>query len=191
MTFGPRLGPAVLLWAELAVFALIAFWLGRTGWTPLKATDWLLLGLGLSTISWSMLLVFGLWILALAFWQRREPALSRRWFNASFVMLGALSVAVLAGLLFTVPDGLLGRPDMHITGNGSSWSVLRWFTDRTTGILPQPSAITVPLWAYKALLLLWALWLSFALIRWLKWAWSSWTEHGYWRGRVEAPSHGN
>jgi len=47
---GPRLGPAVLFWPLLAVFAGVAFGLGRlslvSGITPLRFHHWLLLGVG-------------------------------------------------------------------------------------------------------------------------------------------------
>jgi hypothetical protein len=32
-------------------------------------------------------------------------------------------------------------------------------------------------------MLLWALWLSFALLRWLPWAWRQYASEGVWRGR--------
>jgi hypothetical protein len=35
-------------------------------------------------------------------------------------------------------------------------------------------------------MLAWALWLSFALLRWLPWAWRSFSNDGFWRGRVKA-----
>ena len=35
-------------------------------------------------------------------------------------------------------------------------------------------------------MLLWALWLSFALLRWLPWSWHCYTSGGLWRGKVVA-----
>jgi hypothetical protein len=58
---------------------------------------------------------------------------------------------------------------------------LRWFADRTDSILPQASVFTAPLWLYKVLILAWALWLSFALIRWLPWVWHAFAQDGLWR----------
>jgi hypothetical protein len=48
-------------------------------------------------------------------------------------------------------------------------------------VLPTASAWSVPLWIYKALILAWALWLSFALLRWLPWVWRCFSSQGYWR----------
>ena len=56
-TNGPRLGPAVLYWPELAVLVLFAWLLGRIDWTPLRTRHWLLLGLGFSTFNWPVLAI--------------------------------------------------------------------------------------------------------------------------------------
>jgi hypothetical protein len=39
------------------------------------------------------------------------------------------------------------------------------------------------MWVYKVLILAWALWLSFALLRWLPWVWRSFAGEGLWRSR--------
>jgi hypothetical protein len=41
----------------------------------------------------------------------------------------------------------------------------------------------VPLWVYRFLILAWALWLAFALLRWLRWGWDSFTTGGLWKPR--------
>jgi hypothetical protein len=41
------------------------------------------------------------------------------------------------------------------------------------------------MWIYKALILVWALWLSFALVRWLPWVWKCFSSDGYWRSRKD------
>jgi len=58
---------------------------------------------------------------------------------------------------------------MQIVGNGSDSSNLNWYQDRTSPQLPSASVISVPLLAYKALMLAWALWLAYALLKWLQW----------------------
>jgi hypothetical protein len=37
------------------------------------------------------------------------------------------------------------------------------------------------MWWYKAAMLLWALWLAFALVRWLPIAWKALGSGGFWR----------
>ncbi|HZW51002.1 MAG TPA: hypothetical protein VFF05_04015, partial [Rudaea sp.] len=63
-TWGPQAGPAVLYWGELIVMVLVAFALSRSRRTRLKFRDWLLLGLGFSTFSWSALIVVVVWLFA-------------------------------------------------------------------------------------------------------------------------------
>jgi len=46
----------------------------------------------------------------------------------------------------------------------------------------------VPMWIYKVLILAWALWLSFALLRWLPWAWREFVADGLWRPKSAAQS---
>ena len=181
---GPALGPAVLYWSELAVFILIALALGRIRTTPLRTHHWLLLGLGFSTFSWGVLVLIGVWLFALARRRNASMPASNTLYNLVQVALALLTVATLAALLVAIPQALLGYPDMHVAGNGSTSGRLLWFSDRIAGELPVASAWSVPLWVYKGAILLWALWLAFALLKWLPWAWQSWTVGGLWRGRI-------
>ncbi len=173
--WGRGVGPAILYWGELALFVVIALALGRLRRTPLRTRDWLLLGLGLSTFSWWVLIVFGTWLFLLD--RRHDLRFEKRWqFNAAQILLGVLSVAALGVLVSAIPYGLLGAPDMGVHGD------LHWFMDRTASELPQPFVISVSIWFYKLAMLLWALWLSFALLRWLPWAWRQYASEGLWRG---------
>ena len=74
-------------------------------------------------------------------------------------------------------------PDMRIEQVGGSAEGLHWFLDRTDSALPQPFVISVSLWWYKLAMLLWALWLSFAVTRWVKWAWGLFIRDGLWQKR--------
>ncbi len=173
LTSGPTLGPAVLYWAELVVFLVLAWLLGKTRITPLRTRDWLLLGLGFSTFSWGVLGIVTAWLFAIG-WRAQTPEFGRSlWFNVRQVLLAMVSVIVLLTLVSAIPMALLGDPDMHVSGNGSSMHRLRWFADRSLSELPAPLVYSVPLWAYKILILLWSLWLSFALVRWLPWVWQA------------------
>ena len=183
-TSGDGVGPAVLYWSELVALGLLALLLARIPWTPLRWWHWLLLGLGFSTFSWFALALVAAWLVALGWRSRGIPTQSRWVFNLTQVALGGFSVIALASLLVSVPFGLLGTPDMHVTGNGSSNYFLRWFIDRSDGVVPSVSAVSVPLWIYKVAILAWALWLSFALIRWLPWAWKCFSADGLWRART-------
>jgi hypothetical protein len=184
-TWGPRVGPAVLYWGELLVMILVAYALSRTRRTKLTFVDWLLLGIGFSTFSWTALIVVVAWLFAFD-WRGRTTLASDGVFNFAQVSLAALTAIALLCLISAIPQGLLGQPDMHVTGYGSSAHALQWFDDRSTDSLPQAMAITLPLWVYKVLMLAWALWLANALIGWLRIAFASWTTDGYWRARKKA-----
>lgn len=170
---GGGVGPAVLYWAELAVFVALALLLGRLTRSPLQTHEWLLVGLGLSTFSWGVLLLFAVWVFAFE-WRRRWPGNVAPWvFNATQILLAILTLVALGSLLAAIPNGLLGSPDMHVTGAGSHAGHLEWFHDRVDQALPRPVAISVSIWFYKAAMLAWALWLSFAVVRWVRWAWDA------------------
>jgi hypothetical protein len=188
-TFGPDLGPGVLYWTEVVVLLIAAGILARSGdLTPLKTRHWLLLGLGFSTFSWLALAIVVAWLLVVGSQRRFKGLLSRETYNAAQAGIGLLSVVALITIVISLPAGLLGRPDMHIVGNGSYDNVLSWFGDRASGTLPDAFAISVPMWIYKVLILAWALWLSFALLRWLPWAWSEFIADGLWRPKSAAQS---
>lgn len=179
-TSGPVAGPAVLYWSEFALFALLAFALARLPRSPLKAWQWLLLGIGFSTFSWFALLLVVAWLFAID-WRARATLRQPAWFNLVQVGLGVLTVIAVLSLLAAVRQGLLGQPDMAVTGNGSSAHALRWFADRSAGVLPVASAWSLPLWLHKLAMLAWALWLANALVGWLRRGFAAWGEGGYWR----------
>jgi hypothetical protein len=183
---GPRLGPAVLFWSLLVVLVLIAFGLSQIHWVPLKRYEWMLLAIGLSQIPLpAAALVVG-WLVALGF-RRARPA-ERRWlFDLGQLALVGWTLTALGILVFAVHEGLMGTPDMQIRGNGSSTEVLQWFDDRTGPIAEQPYVFSVPMLAYRAAMLAWALWLAVSLLRWLRWGWLSFSEGGFWKSAPPKP----
>jgi hypothetical protein len=181
MTGGPRMGPAVLFWSYLIVVILAAIGLGRVPWTPLKTRDWLLLGLGLTQVHPVVAIMIVGWLLALGLRQKRLPEGGWFSFNMTQVILVAWTIAALVGLYIAIQKGLLGIPDMQISGNGSSNMWLNWTQDRIEAIMPQPWALTLPLFIFRILMLLWALWLAHSLLKWLRWGWRCFSEGDLWR----------
>ena len=182
-TVGPRLGPAVLYWSELAVLILAAFILSKINVVPLKAWQWLLLGLGFSTFAWPALAWVAVWLIATGLRERWDGKALWWQFNLVQFAFAGLTIIALLTIVTNLPQGLLGVPDMNVMGNGSYGNSLSWFADQSSSALPTATAFSVPLWVYKALILGWALWLSFALLRWLPWVWRSFASQGYWRPR--------
>ena len=92
-----------------------------------------------------------------------------------------MKLATVVSLIAAIPYGLLANPDMRIAGSGQQANELSWFNDQAAGELPMPWVLSVSLWWYKAAMLLWALWLAFALVRWLPIAWKALGAGGFWR----------
>ena len=184
---GPGVGPAVLFWGLLIVLAVFAVVLGRSRLTPLGGLDWLLLGIGLSQVEpWLAALVV-LWLFALGL-RRRLDAETPRWpFNLAQIGLVLLSIAALLALLAAVQQGLLGRPEMQIAGNGSSAASLHWYLDRQGAQTEPVTVVSTSIWVYRALMLAWALWLAWRLLGWLRWGWQGFAEPELWRQRPPRP----
>jgi len=178
---GPRLGPAVLFWGVLVVLAVVAAGLARAPGVPLRFHHWLLLGLGLTQVPvWFGAAVAG-WFVALAWRRERGGRLSPWSFAALQIALVLWSAVAMAALFDAIRHGLLGAPEMQIAGNGSTAYALRWYQDRTEGMLPVASVISVPIAVYRMAMLAWALWLAWALLGWLRWGFESWSAGGMWR----------
>ena len=178
---GPRLGPAVLFWSYLAIVVLAAVGLGRTTWTPLKTRHWLLLGLGLTQVEPLTAIMIVGWLLALGLRDRYDLAQGSFVFDLSQLVLVVWTLAALAGLYSSIENGLLGIPQMQIAGNGSSDYLLQWTRDRIDSTMPRPWVLSLPMLVYRVLMLVWALWLAMALLKWLSWGWQCFSKRGLWR----------
>jgi len=185
---GPRLGPAVLFWSYLLVVMLVAWGLGRVPWTPLKPRHWLLLGLGVTQTEPMVTLLIVGWLLALGLRQKHALPEAPFTYDLAQILLVVWTLAALGGLYLAVERGLLGIPDMQIAGNGSSDYLLRWTEDRIGAAMPQPWLLSLPMFVYRTLMLLWALWLAQALLRWLSWGWNCFSQGGVWRKITRKPA---
>jgi hypothetical protein len=179
-TLGPKFGPAVLFWGVLIVIVMLALGLGKIRLTPLKNWQWFLLLLGLSQIPIESAALVVAWLMLLG-WRANQPLARARHFNALQLLLGALTLLSLALLFLAVEQGLLGSPDMQITGNQSTAFNLNWYQDRGQAILPAATVISVPLMVYRAFMLAWSLWLAVSLLNWLKWGWACFSTNGLWQ----------
>lgn len=176
--FGPKLGPAILFWSVLIVIAIVSLGLGKVPLTPLKHWQWFLLLVGLSQIPMMLAGLVIAWLMALGW--RRQQSKSLHYFNTVQVTLAALTLIALAVLFSAVTQGLLSSPDMRISGNQSSALNLNWYQDRSGVVLPVATIVSVPLMAYRLLMLAWSLWLAVSLLDWLKWGWGCFASDGLW-----------
>ncbi|MBW2734197.1 MAG: hypothetical protein JRH20_17550, partial [Deltaproteobacteria bacterium] len=181
LTGGTRVKPVVLFWTLLLVLLVVALGLARLPWTPLRTHQWLFLAIGLSQVPIMAAAVVAGWLLVMG-WREKSP----HWagpvrFDLRQVGIGIWLLPALVILFAAIHRGLLGHPDMQIEGNGSSVHILRFFVDRVGEGFPQPWMISVPLWVYRVLMLLWALWLAWSLVGWSRWAWGAFKEGGLWQ----------
>lgn len=201
LAVGPGIGPAILFWGKLLILLGLAFALGRVlpkrpGFPPLGIRQWMLLALGLTQLPWFATLIVVAWFFAFAWrgqvlpvapaalapeaasWRRHSP----RWgFNLRQLGLVLLTLVMLGILFSAVEGGLLGRPEMQVVGNRSTYATLNWYIDHAAADLPGAWTFTLPLIAWRGLMLLWALWLAWSLLGWLKWAWQALSHGGLWR----------
>lgn len=185
---GPTVGPAVLFWGVLIVIIAVAWGLGRSRYTPLSAVSWVLLGLGIAQMSLIGIAVVVGWFLVMEARRRFGPALSsRRWFITAQVSVALWGLLAAGVLLETVRVGLLGYPDLMVLGNGSDATHLHWYADRFSATTAQAWVFSAPMYVYRVIMLLWALWLSASLLKWVKWAWECFSAGGHWRDNPKPP----
>lgn len=177
---GPPVGPAVLFWGELLVMIVLAWLLARWRNTPLRFHHWLLLGLGFSTFSWFALAFVVVWLFVLDLRARQAPLINWQ-FNLMQIGIVLLTVIALCCLVLSIHNGLLGEPDMVVSGSDSFARNLHWFADRSSDTLPSASVLSLPLWVYNLVMLAWALWLAWAVVGWLRRGFAAWSTGGFWR----------
>ncbi len=188
---GPQMGPAILFYSELLIILLVAIALGYSQLTPLSAFKWVILGLGLSQSGLIPCLIIVSWFIALQFRKEKGSTLSGGMFNGLQITLVLITILSCGAIIYAVQHGLLGHPDMQIAGNGSNSFYLRWYQDHISAILPQPIVVSIPIMAYRILMLIWALWLAFNLLAWVKWGWEcltaekNWDESGFKRKKTK------
>jgi hypothetical protein len=175
------LGPAVLFWGWLAAVVAVALGLSFLGGTPLSRRQWLLFALGLVQATPGNFVLAVSWLPALGWRCRRGIREGRLLFNLVQVLLALLVLAALVALYETLRSGLLGLPHTQVGGNGSTADALIWTYDRVAGAVPVASVVTVPIFVFRVLMLVWAAWLAKALLAWLRWGVDCLTEGGGWR----------
>lgn len=171
---GPGTGPALLFWGKLFLLLVLGYGLARHVPGALRVRDALLLAVGLSQISWDLILFIAAWFILLP----RPVTLKGPLRSLAAIGMGLLSLTMLAALLMAVASGLLSAPALQVEGNGSDAQNLIWYLDRSAPQLPGLWALSLPMLVYRATMLLWALWLAWALLGWLKWGWQTLTTNG-------------
>lgn len=188
LTDGPLRGPAVRFWGVLVFVLIAAFVLSKVPGTPLRLMEWILLSLGLTQIPVYLSLVVVAWLF-LIHW-RGSPGfqkLNPGAFNLCQVILIFLTLVSLSIFIGIASSGLLGDPEMYVAGNGSTSSYLKWFSARSPAELPEPGYWSVSIWWFRLAMLLWALWLASALVKWLRLGWKNSAEGGHFKSSPPRP----
>ncbi|MCW8931214.1 MAG: hypothetical protein OQL19_13355 [Gammaproteobacteria bacterium] len=182
LTNGPAMGPAVLFWGVFGIILIMSYGLGRVKGTPLNTLQWILLWIGLSASEPLSAIAIVACIFALKARNTMDVKATKEvLFNAFQVLLVFLVIVSVAALIASIEQGLLGSPRMQISGNGSSSYQLNWFSDRIGEVLPQASMISVPVYIYRLIMLVWSIWLAFAVIKWAQWGWMAFSHEEYWK----------
>ncbi len=194
---GPSIGPAVLIWGMLLVVLVVSLGLSRIKSIPLNALQWFLLGIGLCVATPLAVIFVVIWFFAMFKRKQVTSDYSDISFKVIQVGLGVLTLFFVVSLFTSISNGLLGTPKMQLGApyidNIQSLTIysntydLQWYQDMTQQTLPQAWVISLPLYVYRILMLLWALWLAFSLIRWLQWGWQCMSTNGLWRKTAPQP----
>lgn len=184
---GAGLGPAILFWGKLIILLVVGFAISRSRFDaiPLRTSHWLLLSLGLTQVSWAMAAMVIGWFFVFCYRAKSAQNLSKAWIaNLRQLCLAAYTIAFFVALFDIVHGGLLGQPEMQVAGNNSNYANLNWYLDRIGLEVQSVWVLSLPILVYRGLMLLWALWLAWSLIGWLKWAWSAFSQGGLWQRKA-------
>ena len=171
----------MLFWPLLVALFAVSVGLGRVRLSPLRTHHWLLLLIGLTQIPIEGAAIVVAWLQALGWRRDRGESLSSAQFDFIQLSLVALTFAALFAMYLSIREGLLGTPQMQISGNGSNSAVLNWYQDRVANGPPILWVFSVPVIVYRIAMLFWALWLAQALLRWLRWGWECFCTGVIWR----------
>ncbi len=171
---GPRLGPAILFWSEFLILLVVAAALGRIAWTPLRTWHWMLLAVGLSQsgVIGSAFFVAS----SLAAFEVAARLLPRRVDACRALRRSADRARRLDARRVRDPRRVHVPGAARLTGHAGAWQRLDQarpsscgFRRRITAQLPAAWMVSVPVWVYRAVMLAWALWAAFALLRgWIR-----------------------
>ncbi|HXS16121.1 MAG TPA: hypothetical protein VN764_02975, partial [Polyangiaceae bacterium] len=181
---GPAQGPAILVWGYLLLIVSAAWVLSRLPYAPLSLGQWLLLGLGLTQVPSAAALCVAGWFFVVGS-RHKWPVLTGFRHNLVQLMLVAYTLTFLTVMTGAVYEGLVGSPDMDVSGAGSYGTHLVWFSDRSSGRFAPAWCLNLTIWIWRGFMLAWALWLSRALLAWLKWAWTELTRGKFWAPKIK------
>jgi len=188
---GPELGPVVQYWSVVLLMVILAVILGLSRYTPLAIWQWVLLGLGVTLSTPIAALAVVLWFVVMQVRGRYGSKLQLIHFQFLQGILVVLTLIFILAIINCISTGLLGNPQMqlaspisnlvHSNFGADNAYELNWYQDKVKNNLASVWIVSVPMFVYRILMLLWALWLAFSLIKWFQWGWQCFIKGGIWR----------
>jgi hypothetical protein len=178
---GPVMGPAVLFWGKLIALFILSFFLSKISWCPLNFFHWSLLSIGLTQGFNGGIFIVISYIVFLSFRRQHFLKMGKAAYNSTSFLAILGAVISISTFFLILKNGLLGGPLMDIEGNESSAFILNWFVDRFDGTIPYAWVFSFPTITYQLLMLIWAIWMTFSLIKWVPWLWEGLYGNGFFR----------
>jgi hypothetical protein len=162
----------VLFWGELFVLFLLSFAIGRYKALPIKSIEIFLLSLGLMQASTFLWVIMIGWFFAFHIRKDFFPKwdLSRFVFNTSQFMLVGYTFVCAIILYSAIHYNLISEVNLQVEGRDSTCHQLNWYVDRVNATLPSAAIYSLPMIAWRILMLIWSFWLVSKLLAWSKWA---------------------
>jgi hypothetical protein len=178
---GPATGPSVMAWALLLVLAGLAALGARITASPLSLAGWIVLAIGAGQAGFLPALAVLGFLVATGLRERIGARLAGAAFNLAQIAYVVFAGVAVAALLKVVHHGLLGHPAMMVQGWGSSDHLLRWYQDRSGGLTPQATVLSLPVWTWRGLMLAWSVWLAMSGVKFARWVWAAFSAAGRWQ----------
>lgn len=178
---GSSLGGTVAFWSILIGVLLAAVAISKIPGIVITTRDAVILAIGATLVNLSILVYAGIWFLAIWLKSRvPEEVPRRRLYQFGQILLCVITLVALIVMVLAIPTALTNDPNMYIMGFQSTTENLVWFTDEIAGSVPTPWILSLPKWIYSVLILLWAMWLVFALLKWTRVWWQTLKTPGLW-----------
>lgn len=179
---GPTEGPVVLFWSTVFAWLFFAFLLSRFKMIPLNFVSWFVLLVGLTQVNSIYALAIITWFIALGLRDVFSEQLSSK--KLIQIIIPCLTFIFIFSLFKGIYNGLLGHWNMKIVGDTvqsyGSYIKLGWYQDATMGEFPTPKIFSLPVWAYRFVMVVWAAWLSVSFVKWMKWGFGAYTKDEKW-----------
>lgn len=171
-TGGSDLNPPILLWGVLVSLFVLALALAYLP-TPLSVLSWTLLLFGLSQTGINSTVFIILTFMLIGFKSSiYKTEQNIKFYNSYQVLMIIMVFISIIILLMALRQGLLLNPEIF-----SNYQLV-WFSEQ----MKDKSAwiISLPLWVYRSLMFIWAIWLAYSVTIWSKWIWSKFTYYNIW-----------